>query len=86
MVLFDKIKKASGKTIMQETAISNPIATIAAKTVLGDILSEPENFKIEIYMNGKEVVAKVVYTKTMSGRWHAKPDDFTLKLYPKLPK
>ena len=59
MVLFDKIKKAAGKTITPEIAISNPIATIAAKTVLGDILSEPGNFKIEIYMNGKEVVAKV---------------------------
>ncbi|MCC5911788.1 MAG: recombinase family protein [Clostridiaceae bacterium] len=34
----------------------------------------------------KEVLDKVVYTKTVSGRWHAKPDNFKLKLYPKLPK
>ena len=34
----------------------------------------------------KEVLEKAVYTKLMSGRWHAKPDEFTLELYPKLPK
>lgn len=34
----------------------------------------------------KEVLEKVSYTKEVSGRWHAKPDDFKLKLYPKLPK
>ncbi|WP_026478576.1 recombinase family protein [Alkaliphilus transvaalensis] len=33
-----------------------------------------------------EVLDKVVYIKTISGRWHTKPDDFNLKLYPKLPK
>ena len=34
----------------------------------------------------KEVLEKAVYTKLVSGRWHAKPDDFTLDLYPKLRK
>lgn len=34
----------------------------------------------------KEVLDKVVYTKELSGRWHGKPDDFELVLYPKLPK
>ena len=31
------------------------------------------------------VIAKVVYTKTVNGRWHGQPDDFELILYPKLP-
>ncbi len=34
----------------------------------------------------KEVLEKVIYTKTVNGRWHDKPDDFELVLYPKLPK
>ncbi len=33
----------------------------------------------------KSVIEKVVYTKTVNGRWHGKPDDFELILYPKLP-
>ncbi len=33
----------------------------------------------------KEVLNKVVYIKTVNGRWHGKPDDFNLKLHPKLP-
>ena len=34
----------------------------------------------------KSVIEKVVYTKTVNGRWHGKPDDFELILYPRLPK
>ncbi len=34
----------------------------------------------------KEVLDKVIYTKEVGGRWHAKPDAFKLVLYPKLPK
>jgi len=34
----------------------------------------------------KEVLEKVVYTKTKSGRWHNAVDDFELELYPKLPR
>jgi DNA invertase Pin-like site-specific DNA recombinase len=34
----------------------------------------------------KEILEKAVYTKTVNGRWHNKPDDFELVLYPKLPK
>ncbi|WP_304944000.1 recombinase family protein [Vallitalea guaymasensis] len=34
----------------------------------------------------KEVIDKVIYTKTVNGRWHGKPDDFNLVIYPKLPK
>lgn len=33
----------------------------------------------------KEVLEKVVYTKTVNGRWHNSPDDFTLVLYPRIP-
>ncbi|WP_425447785.1 recombinase family protein [Dethiothermospora halolimnae] len=32
----------------------------------------------------KEVLEKVVYTKTVNGRWHGKKDDFELLLYPKI--
>jgi len=32
----------------------------------------------------KEVIEKVIYTKTVSGRWEGKPDDFQLDLYPKI--
>ena len=34
----------------------------------------------------KEVLEKVIYIKKVSGRWHAKPDDFELHVYPKLPR
>lgn len=34
----------------------------------------------------KSVIGKIVYTKTVNGRWHGKPDDFELILCPKLPK
>ena len=34
----------------------------------------------------KEVLDKAVYTKTVNGRWHNRPDEFELVLYPKLPK
>lgn len=34
----------------------------------------------------KEVLDQVVYTKTVNGRWHGRPDDFELLLYPKLPR
>jgi len=33
----------------------------------------------------KEVLEYVEYTKEKSSRWHARPDDFVLKLYPRLP-
>ena len=33
----------------------------------------------------KEVLEKVVYKKEASGRW-GKPDDFSIDLYPKLPR
>lgn len=32
----------------------------------------------------KEVIMKAVYTKTVNGRWHHRPDDFELVIYPKL--
>lgn len=34
----------------------------------------------------KEVLEKVIYTKTVNGRWHNRPDEFEIVLYPKLPK
>lgn len=34
----------------------------------------------------KEVLEKAIYTKTTNGRWHNRPDDFELELYPRLPK
>lgn len=34
----------------------------------------------------KEVIDKVIYIKEVGGRWHAKPDDFQLELFPKIPK
>lgn len=33
----------------------------------------------------KEIIEKAVYTKTVNGRWHGKPDDFDLVLFPRLP-
>jgi DNA invertase Pin-like site-specific DNA recombinase len=33
----------------------------------------------------KEVLEKVVYLKTVNGRWHNKPDEFTIDIYPKIP-
>ncbi|HHV41850.1 MAG TPA: recombinase family protein [Clostridiaceae bacterium] len=34
----------------------------------------------------KEVLEKAVYIKKVGGRWHAKPDEFELRVYPKLPQ
>lgn len=34
----------------------------------------------------KEIVEKAVYTKTVNGRWHNRPDDFDLELFPLIPK
>lgn len=34
----------------------------------------------------KEVISKVIYTKTVNGRWHGKPDDFELVLHMISPK
>lgn len=34
----------------------------------------------------KEILHYVKYTKTTNGRWHDQPDNFTLEIYPRLPK
>lgn len=34
----------------------------------------------------KEVLGKVIYTKTVNTRWQSNPDNFQIDLYPKLPK
>jgi len=34
----------------------------------------------------KSILEKVIYTKTVNARWHNDPDEFTIKLMPKLPK
>lgn len=34
----------------------------------------------------KEVIEKVVYLKTKNGRWHHSPEDFSVTLYPRIPK
>ena len=33
----------------------------------------------------KEVLDKVVYLKTVNGRWHNSPDDFEITIYPRVP-
>ncbi len=33
----------------------------------------------------KDVLEKVIYTKTSSTRWHGSPDDFEIIIYPKIP-
>ena len=32
----------------------------------------------------KEVLEKVIYNKDKNGRWHNSPDDFEIKLFPKM--
>ncbi|GHU57394.1 serine recombinase [Clostridia bacterium] len=34
----------------------------------------------------REVIDKVIYTKTINSRWHGSEDDFSLEVYPKTPK
>ena len=34
----------------------------------------------------KEVIERVTYLKTQSGRWHGSPDDFEIALFPRIPK
>ncbi len=51
------------------------------------VLSEYKKAKTAAEKNDllKSVIEKAVYTKTVNGRWHNKPDEFELMLYPKLP-
>ncbi len=54
---------------------------------LEKVLAQYHNAKTPAEKNEllKSVINKIVYTKTVNGRWHNKPDDFELILYPKLP-
>jgi DNA invertase Pin-like site-specific DNA recombinase len=73
------------KNIKNNAAIAAAQKTIVPKAEY--VLSEYKNAKTAAEKNKllKSVIDKVVYTKTINGRWHGKPDDFDLVLYPKLP-
>jgi hypothetical protein len=65
MILFDKLKeKVSKKTESMETQIvdgvvSNLVPAIKHRTILGDILENPEAFKLEIWFDNNELNAKI---------------------------
>ena len=65
MVIFNKImEKIVDKTevtsmTVTEQTIQRVIPAIKKKTVLGDILDDPENFKLEAYFEGNGLVIKV---------------------------
>ena len=51
-----------------------------------NILESYKKAKTPLQKNNllKEVLDKVVYTKEVNGRWHNRPDDFEIVLYPKI--
>ena len=65
MVIFNKLlEKIVDKTEVQTTMITEQtiqrvLPTIKKKTVLGDILEKPEDFKIEAYFEGRGIIIKV---------------------------
>lgn len=65
MILFNKLKdKVNKKTEAMETQIvdgvvQNLVPTIKTHTVLGDILNNPEAFKLEVWFEGNELNAKI---------------------------
>lgn len=72
--------------IERETLTEQSQKTIIPNTEY--VLSEYKKAKTAAQKNDllKLVIDKVVYTKTVNGRWHNKPDNFELMLYPKLPQ
>ncbi|GMQ58136.1 recombinase family protein [Vallitalea sediminicola] len=76
--LFDILNKTTVYQKSQETLIPK----IERVLEVYDNLTDPVEKNVLL----KEVIDKVVYTKTVNGRWHGNPDDFNLVLYPKLPK
>lgn len=65
MVIFDKLVNAIiDKTEVQETRLTNMavervIPAIKHKTVIGDLIEDPENFKLEAYFEGRGLVIKI---------------------------
>lgn len=60
MLIFDKIKE----TLFSSTTVKNEVKNYATslvikKTVLGDILDHPEDFKIEAFFEGREIILKI---------------------------
>lgn len=64
-MIFNKLKEKLDKktesleTQVVEGVVQNLVPTITTHTVLGDILSNPECFKLEIYFQGNELHATV---------------------------
>ncbi len=81
-----KLNKEQLETKLKEMSIKEKSKTeiipAIKKVINGYLKIETQEEKNKVL---KEVLEKAVYTKDVSGRWHAKPDDFELILYPKLP-
>ncbi len=77
-LLVEDIKQQSYREENQKVIIPKVEKIIE----LYDVIDDPV-IKNELLI---EVIEKAVYTKKVNGRWHNKPDDFELILYPKLPK
>ena len=75
--LEKEIKDAESANIICEPHDSSRIAIIDALLVSG---ANAKNLIL------KEIVQKIVYTKTENGRWHGNEDGFTITIYPLLPK
>lgn len=98
-VFLDRSKKLSGRLIElkdQKQAIIDELEKFTQQEIERDIII-PKIYKIiELYKESidpatknellHQLLDKAIYTKSKSGRWHADPSDFDLKLYPKLPR
>lgn len=91
-IITERIEKAKkDKNILLEELHKEEMREESKRTIIPKVekvlelykLTDDPQLKNDLL---KEVIEKAVYTKTVSGRWHGKPDDFELVLYPKLPK
>ncbi len=90
--IIDKIRSVQKSIVLLEKDITEKELTepneIIIIPALEHVLEEYKNADTASEKNEllKEVLEKVIFTKNVNGRWHGKPDDFELILYPKLPK
>lgn len=88
----EKISKASDSIKQITQNIEKEKRTKQSQKIIiprtEQVLSEYPNAQTPAEKNEllKSVLDKVVYTKTVNGRWHGRPDDFDIVLYPKLPR
>ncbi len=76
-----ELERMLDKLSVNEKNKETPASEIRNITDLYYMLDDPSDKNSLL----KEIIEKAVYIKTVCGRWHNKPDDFELIIYPNLP-